>query len=189
MLVSDIAIYTSCTPVVGVELEHALRMRMRYLRRSPIRARLSIYLNRCFLALNQSYFPKMSVCLHYLAIVVILCCGFVDESSCQTSLSSQDQQELLNAHNHYRGLVNPTASNMQRMVRLWRYWQISNDVGCNGWVNWPESINACMTMFRGVNLQKLHPPGNYNEDSCGERNTWSTPPDTLVMFSIYSVET
>ena len=79
-------------------------------------------INRWFLALN---FPKMSVCLHYLAIVVILCCGFVDESWCQTSLSSQDQQELLNAHNHYRGLVNPTASNMQRMVRLWRYWQIS----------------------------------------------------------------
>lgn len=36
--------------------------------------------------------------------------------SAQTSLSNQDQQELLNAHNHFRGIVNPTASNMERMV-------------------------------------------------------------------------
>ena len=36
--------------------------------------------------------------------------------SAQTSLSSQDQQELLNAHNHFRGIVNPSASNMERMV-------------------------------------------------------------------------
>lgn len=36
--------------------------------------------------------------------------------SAQTSLSNQDQQEVLNAHNHFRGIVNPTASNMERMV-------------------------------------------------------------------------
>ena len=48
---------------------------------------------------------------YYLA-VVILFCSFVYEVSCQTGLSSQDQQELLNAHNHFRGLVSPTARNL-----------------------------------------------------------------------------
>ena len=49
-------------------------------------------------------------------LVAVLWCSFVYEGSCQTSLSSQDQQELLNVHNHYRGLVSPTASNMETMV-------------------------------------------------------------------------
>ena len=47
---------------------------------------------------------------------VLLCFCFVYQASCQTSLSSQDQQELLNAHNHYRSIVAPTASNMEGMV-------------------------------------------------------------------------
>lgn len=53
---------------------------------------------------------------YYLTTVFIL--GFVDQALCQTSLSSQDQQELLNAHNHYRSIVSPSASNMERMVSV-----------------------------------------------------------------------
>ena len=51
----------------------------------------------------------------YLANLFVCFC-FVYQASCQTSLSSQDQQELLNAHNHYRSIVAPTASNMEGMV-------------------------------------------------------------------------
>lgn len=40
----------------------------------------------------------------------------VHDVSCRTGLSSQDKQELLNAHNHFRGIVNPPASNMEKMV-------------------------------------------------------------------------
>ena len=61
---------------------------------------------------------KMTIFFRYLAIVVALCYCFIHESSCQTSLSNQDQQELLDAHNHYRGIVTPTASDMQTMVTV-----------------------------------------------------------------------
>ena len=37
--------------------------------------------------------------------------------SAQNSLSSADNQELLDAHNMFRGMVNPPATNMLRMVR------------------------------------------------------------------------
>ena len=57
------------------------------------------------------------VIIYYLATVI--CLGYVDQAMCQTSLSSQDQQELLNAHNHYRSIVSPSASNMERMVSVW----------------------------------------------------------------------
>ena len=32
-------------------------------------------------------------------------------------LSEEEKEEILNAHNHYRGLVDPIASNMLMMVR------------------------------------------------------------------------
>ena len=34
----------------------------------------------------------------------------------QTGLSAADKQELLDAHNLFRGMVDPPASNMQRLV-------------------------------------------------------------------------
>lgn len=62
--------------------------------------------------------PWISIVVgYYLANVI--CLGFVDQALRQTSLSSQDQQELLNAHNHYRSIVSPSASNMERMVSVW----------------------------------------------------------------------
>ena len=52
----------------------------------------------------------------YNLAVVILCSLLLNQVSAQTGLSAQDQQELLDAHNHFRGIVNPTASNMETMV-------------------------------------------------------------------------
>ena len=50
-------------------------------------------------------------------LVATLCLALLyGQVSCQTGLTSQDRQELLDAHNHYRGIVSPTASNMERMV-------------------------------------------------------------------------
>ena len=51
-------------------------------------------------------------------LVVIVCFSLM--SHCvigQTSLSEADKQEILNAHNHFRSIVNPTASNMEEMVQ------------------------------------------------------------------------
>ena len=36
----------------------------------------------------------------------------------ETKLTESDRQEILDAHNNFRGMVDPTASNMQRMVRI-----------------------------------------------------------------------
>ena len=35
---------------------------------------------------------------------------------CQDSLSMADEEEILNLHNFLRGMVNPTATNMEQMV-------------------------------------------------------------------------
>ena len=35
----------------------------------------------------------------------------------QSSLSEADKQAILNAHNYFRSRVNPTATNMEKMVR------------------------------------------------------------------------
>ena len=39
------------------------------------------------------------------------------------SLTDTQKQEILEAHNHYRGLVDPTATDMLRMVRLVLYYE------------------------------------------------------------------
>ena len=53
---------------------------------------------------------------HSVVLVVGVFLLQVHDASCQTGLSSQDEQELLNAHNHFRGIVDPPASNMEQMV-------------------------------------------------------------------------
>ena len=53
---------------------------------------------------------------HSLALVIGVFLLNVHLASCQTGLSDRDKQELLNAHNHFRGIVDPTASNMEEMV-------------------------------------------------------------------------
>jgi len=37
----------------------------------------------------------------------------------QQTLSEEEQEEILNAHNYYRSLVDPIATNMLKMV--WKY--------------------------------------------------------------------
>ena len=49
------------------------------------------------------------------ALVLSLGCLTV-EVVCQTGLSQSDKQDILVAHNDLRGMVNPSASNMQIMV-------------------------------------------------------------------------
>ena len=54
----------------------------------------------------------------YFCTSLILCSLWLAASQTGTgSLSVESQQELLNAHNFFRGIVNPPASNMERMVR------------------------------------------------------------------------
>ena len=40
----------------------------------------------------------------------------VHDGFCQSGLSNREKQELLDAHNHFRGIVDPPASNMEEMV-------------------------------------------------------------------------
>ena len=51
----------------------------------------------------------------------ILCCSSAFSGrllvSAQTSLSDADRKELLDAHNQFRRMVSPTASNMIKLVR------------------------------------------------------------------------
>ena len=50
-------------------------------------------------------------------LVLALCLGcVVEEVVCQTELTADDKLEILNAHNNFRGMVTPTAANMERMV-------------------------------------------------------------------------
>ena len=51
--------------------------------------------------------------------VVLVCLSLLcSYASGQTSLSAADKQEVLNAHNHFRSIVNPIATNMEKMVSL-----------------------------------------------------------------------
>ena len=62
--------------------------------------------------------------LRYCLLVSVV----VGHALCQTGLSSTDSQTILNEHNRLRGLVSPTATNMQRMVSFMqnaRFWEHS----------------------------------------------------------------
>ena len=65
-------------------------------------------------------FPKDSLKMEAI-ILFILCCSLAFSGrhlvSAQTSLSDADRKELLDAHNQYRRIVSPTASNMIKLVR------------------------------------------------------------------------
>ena len=47
-----------------------------------------------------------------LIVVALSSCGIHGQG-----LDEEEQQEILNAHNYYRGLVDPLATNMLKMVR------------------------------------------------------------------------
>ena len=48
-----------------------------------------------------------------LFVVLAVSCGVYGQG-----LSEEEKEEILNAHNHYRGMVDPIATNMLKMVRL-----------------------------------------------------------------------
>ena len=48
--------------------------------------------------------------------VLLLSCVLVKEVQGQTGLTDSDIQEILDAHNMFRGQVSPSASNMEKMV-------------------------------------------------------------------------
>ena len=47
--------------------------------------------------------------------ILTLACSYVIPAA-RATLTEEEQAELLKAHNHYRGLVDPVATNMLRMV-------------------------------------------------------------------------
>ena len=55
--------------------------------------------------------------LWYCLILSVL----LGQAWCQTDLTNAEKQTILNEHNRLRGLVSPTATNMQKMV--------SSDIG------------------------------------------------------------
>ena len=59
--------------------------------------------------------PKVAL----IAAAVVYACSCIHA---QTELSEADEQELLNAHNHFRSRVNPIAINMERMVFVANDW-------------------------------------------------------------------
>ena len=55
----------------------------------------------------------------YMELVIshlLLCLGTISSVCGQNSLSEADSQELLDAHNRFRSMVDPPATNMRRMV-------------------------------------------------------------------------
>ena len=49
-------------------------------------------------------------------VILLVFVTAIGVSCAQTSLSDADKQQLLSLHNSQRSLVNPSASNMERMV-------------------------------------------------------------------------
>jgi len=50
------------------------------------------------------------------AISVLLLMALICSVQGQQTLSEEEQEEILNAHNYYRSLVDPIATNMLKMV-------------------------------------------------------------------------
>ena len=50
-------------------------------------------------------------------LLIVCCCSLQWLVSAQTSLNDADRNELLDAHNQFRRMVSPTASNMIKLVR------------------------------------------------------------------------
>lgn len=50
----------------------------------------------------------------WIAILTLVCSSAVPDVS--ATLTEEEKEELLRAHNHYRGLVDPLATNMIRLV-------------------------------------------------------------------------
>ena len=67
--------------------------------------------NRFYHVLTSSTMSSQWLC-GVLIVVALSSCGIHGQG-----LDEEEQQEILNAHNYYRGLVDPLATNMLKMVR------------------------------------------------------------------------
>jgi len=64
-----------------------------------------------------------------LSVVPLFFCLLAISSVCgQNSLSEADRQELLDAHNRFRSMVDPPATNMRRMVCSFTIYVAFNDL-------------------------------------------------------------
>ena len=59
--------------------------------------------------------------LKMVCVVLLLSCVLFEGVLCQTGLTDADEQEILDAHNSFRGQVSPSAANMERMVEIASY--------------------------------------------------------------------
>lgn len=56
---------------------------------------------------------KLAYCVLGVAFIVVL----VPFPAVDAGLTEEEKQEIVNAHNYYRGMVDPIATNMEMMVR------------------------------------------------------------------------
>ena len=54
--------------------------------------------------------------LHH--VLLLYLSSLIAQAMCQSGLTETEKQAILDEHNKLRGRVNPTASNMERMVGL-----------------------------------------------------------------------
>ncbi len=52
----------------------------------------------------------------YIAVIALVCCA-LPAAFAETGLTEEEEAEILRAHNHFRGMVQPVATDMERMVR------------------------------------------------------------------------
>ena len=77
-------------------------------------------------------------------------------------LSEEEKEEILNAHNHYRGLVDPIAGNMLKMVRLVRKWSMQ----------WPSQEFA----KGGARAREIYGPAHF---------LWPRAPSIVMLRLLY----
>lgn len=54
------------------------------------------------------------------SLAVLLLLSYTSTST-RAALRDEEKEEILSAHNHYRGIVDPVATNMQKMVSYSMY--------------------------------------------------------------------
>ena len=72
------------------------------------------------------------------SVVQYAACSFLllSVAHAQMSLSEADKQELLDAHNRLRGMVNPLATNMERMVSWAALLALTKYFLADAWLNY-----------------------------------------------------
>ena len=56
---------------------------------------------------------------HLQHLLLTICLSFLMAEVAFCQLTESEKEEILNEHNRLRGIVTPTASNMERLVTMW----------------------------------------------------------------------